>query len=155
MSRWVRRFKRHAHHPRLWGLHNYHDVNHASRWGNSGTRKLLRIICGRVWLTETGGIVRFADHYRGGRGAELRAASAVARVFRFARRSARIRRVYLYDWNADPVFHAWDSALVAADGRARPALDVLRRELNRQRRHAARTPVPPLPAYPPGVLPLR
>jgi hypothetical protein len=69
-------------------------------------------------------------------------------VFRFARRSARIRRVYLYDWNADPVFHAWDSALVAADGRARPALDVLRRELNRQRRHAARTPVPPLPAYP-------
>jgi hypothetical protein len=154
MSRWVRRFMRHAHHPRLWGLHNYGDVNRQLRWGNSGTRKLLRIVRGRVWLPETGGIVRFADRYRGGRGDELRAARAVAWAFRFARRSARIRRVYLYEWSADPVFQAWDSGLVAADGRARPGLAVLRRQLNRQRRRAARQPVPPLPAYPQSVLPL-
>jgi hypothetical protein len=154
MSRWVRRFERHADHPRLWGLHNYGDVNRQSRWGNSGTRKLLRIVRGPVWLTETGGIVRFADHYRGGRGAELRAARAVSWAFRFARRSPRIRRVYLYHWNADPVFHAWDSALVAADGRARPALGVVRRQLNRQRRRSALQPVPPLPAYPQGLLAL-
>jgi hypothetical protein len=104
MSGWVRQFMRYAHHPRLWGLHNYGDVNRQSRWGNSGTRKLLRIVRGRVWLTETGGIVRFAARYRGGRGDELRAARSVAWAFRFARRSARIQRVYLYEWSADPVF---------------------------------------------------
>jgi len=153
MSRWVRRFMRHAQHPRLWGLHNYGDVNRPSRWGNSGTRKLLRIVRGRVWLTETGGIVRFADRYRGTPGDEVRAARAVAWAFRFARRSARIRRVYLYEWSADPVFEAWDSGLVAADGRARPGLAVLRRQLNRHRRRAALQPVPPLPAYPQGALP--
>jgi len=61
--------------------------------------------------------------------------------------------VYLYHWDADPKFVWWDSALVAANGRARPALDVLRLELNRQREGRA-TPLPRLPKYPKRALPL-
>ncbi|HZH24592.1 MAG TPA: hypothetical protein VEY49_06790, partial [Solirubrobacteraceae bacterium] len=65
----------------------------------------------------------------------------------------RIKRVYLYHWDADPKFVWWDSALVAANGRARPALDVLRRELNRLR--SGRSPaLPKLTKYPKWMLPL-
>jgi hypothetical protein len=44
--------------PRLWGLHNYQDVN---RRTSGDTREMLRLVPGRVWLTETGGIVRFGE----------------------------------------------------------------------------------------------
>ncbi len=36
--------------PRLWGLHNYSDVN---RLRDTSTRKLLRAVKGRVWITES------------------------------------------------------------------------------------------------------
>ena len=61
--------------------------------------------------------------------------------------SPRIKRVYLYHWDADRKFKTWDSGFVAANGRARPALEVLRKELNRQRR--GRGPaVPKLSKFP-------
>ena len=60
--------------------------------------------------------------------------------------------MYLYHWNADPKFITWDSAFVAANGRARPALDVLRKELNRKRKRTAR--VPSLTKFPKTTLPL-
>ena len=88
-----------------------------------------------------------------GRSGEARAAAAVKRTFAVARTSRRIKRVYLYHWDADPKFITWDSAFVAADGRARPALDVLRRELNRIR--TGHTPaVPRLARFPGNKLPL-
>ena len=39
---------------RLWGLHNYSDVN---RLKDTSTRKLLAAVKGKVWITETGGVV--------------------------------------------------------------------------------------------------
>jgi len=70
-----------------------------------------------------------------------------------ARTSRRIKRVYLYHWNADRHFRTWDSAFVAANGRARPALDVLRREVNRLR--GGRGPaLPRLQKFPRKKLPL-
>src|SRR4051812_18790551 len=41
---------------KLWGLHNYGDVN---RFRSKGTTTLLRTVPGEVWVTETGGIVKF------------------------------------------------------------------------------------------------
>jgi hypothetical protein len=100
-----------------------------------------------VWLTETGGIVRFGRSFKGGRRGEARAAKAVKRTFQVARSSGRIKRIYLYHWDADRKFKTWDSGFVAANGRARPALDVLRKEINRQRR--GRGPaVPKLSKFP-------
>ena len=153
MLPWLAQFKRYAKHPRVWGLHSYQDANHFRPLNATATRQLLRNVRGEVWLTEAGGIVRFGTRYHGGKKAEARAAAAVKHTFRLARMSRRIKRVYLYHWDADPKFITWDSAFVAADGRARPALDVLRRELNRNR--TGRTPaVPRLTRFPGNKLPL-
>ena len=136
MLPWLAKFKRHAKRPRIWGLHNYQDSNKFRPLHATGTKLLLRAVKGEVWLTEAGGIVRFSDRYRGGKRGERRAAQAVKHAFAVARSSSRVRRIYLYHWNADPKFLTWDSAFVAANGRARPALEVLRKELNRQRKGA-------------------
>jgi hypothetical protein len=154
MLPWVARFKRHARNPHVWGLHSYGDANRFRSLRATATRQLLRAVKGDLWLTETGGIVRFATRYRGGKTGEARAARATRQTFAVARTSSRVKRVYLYHWNADPKFVTWDSAFVAANGRARPALDVLRRELNRQRRRSAEPAVPALARFPRSKLPL-
>jgi polysaccharide biosynthesis protein PslG len=131
MPAWIATFARYAHHPRVWGLHNYRDANRAT----GSTAGFLRLVKGQVWLTETGGIRR-SDH--GARGSRLtryrksltKQAMAVRRVFALARSSPRIKRVYFYQWQRQR--HAlWDSAFLNADGSARPALRVLRAELRR------------------------
>jgi hypothetical protein len=43
--------------------------------------------------------------------------------------SPRISRVYLYHWNSSTRKDSWDSAFIGADGKERPALDVLRKRL--------------------------
>jgi hypothetical protein len=152
MLSWIATFKRYARHPRIWGLHSYGDANHFRALSATSTRQLLNAVKGDLWLTETGGIVRFSSRYRGGKSGEARAARAVKRTFAIARSSSRVKRLYLYHWDADPKFVTWDSAFVAANGRARPALDVLRKELNRTRGPSAR--VPALPKFPKAKLPL-
>jgi hypothetical protein len=120
---WIQRFKRAAKgRPRIWGLHNYHDVNH---FENRTTRRMRGIVRGQLWLTETGGMVAFAHHQPYN---EKRAARATAHVFRLAARN-RIARVYLYQWSGAPRGARWDSGLVSANGRERPALHVVRKVL--------------------------
>jgi hypothetical protein len=152
MLGWIAQFKRYAKQPRIWGLHNYQDSNHFRPLNATATRQLLRVVKGDVWLTEAGGIVRFSSRYPGGKRGEARAARAVKRTFAVARSSSRIKRVYLYHWDADPKFKTWDSAFVAANGRARPSLDVLRKEVNRQRKGGAK--VPKLSRFPGRKLPI-
>jgi hypothetical protein len=144
MEKWIATFKRYAKAPKLWGLHNYADANRFRPVRTSGTAKLLKLVKGEIWLTEAGGVVRFGRSYKGGRAGELRAARATKQTFTLARLSPRIKRVYLYHWDAEPTFKTWDSGLVDAAGRARPALEVLRAEINRQRRGRSLSPVPPL-----------
>ena len=154
MLGWLSVFKRHATRPRIWGLHNYGDTNHFRPLRATATRQLLRAVKGEVWLTEAGGIVRYSPNFRGGRRGEARAARAVKRTFQVARTSRRINRVYLYHWDADRRFVAWDSGFVAANGRARPALDILRRQLNKQRRSLRQPLVRSLSRFPGRLLPL-
>jgi hypothetical protein len=54
-----------------------------------------------------------------------------------------VRRVYLYQWTGAPIGARWDSGIVAADGRARPALNVVEAYL-----HKPLTPLPPIPRIP-------
>lgn len=131
MTRWIRTFRRYAHHPRLWGLHNYRDAN-----GRTGsTRRFLRLVRGQVWLTETGGIRRPVHAKGRSRAAAYRAAlrrqaNGVRRVFALARSSHRIKRVYFYQWRRDPR-SPWDSAFEEANGAKRPAYWSLRSNLRR------------------------
>jgi len=154
MLPWLATFRRYAKHPKLWGLHSYQDSNHFRPLSQTYTRALLNAVKGDVWLTEAGGIVRFGSRYPGGRTGETHAARAMKRTFKVAGSSSRIKRVYLYHWDADPKFLTWDSAFVDNRGRARPTLEILRQQINKQRRRANRPPVPQLPRKPGKKLPL-
>lgn len=126
MARWVRQFRRYVHYkPTLWGLHNYTDTNRHSGL----TRAFLRMVRGKVWLTETGGIVAFQE--ASGRVrfpfSERRAAAATKRMFSIARKYRhRIARLYVYQWSIDFSGNRFDAGLVRADGAPRPAYYVLR-----------------------------
>jgi hypothetical protein len=134
LDRWMRSYLRAfapGTAPRLWGLHNYVDVNSTSRWG---TRTMLRLAPGEIWFTETGAIIHRGRLTTGPpdrrdliRTGVWRAVAATKRVFTLARMSPRITRVYLYHWRADRGT-SWDSALVAANGMLRPSFDVFARQ---------------------------
>jgi Glycosyl hydrolase catalytic core len=109
--------------PRLWGLHNYSDV---TRRRGTMTRRMLDAVPGEVWLTETGGLVRFQSRdgtiqwpYD-----EQRAARSVEYTFALADDHPRITRVYLYNWRAAPWLR-WDSGLLSAAGEPRPSFSAL------------------------------
>ena len=129
LARWLAVFKKNAKgKPRLWGLHNYTDTN---RFRSSGTKTMLRLVPGQVWLTETGGIVAFTT--AGGKAAlkpsVARARRAIDFLFRLARTSARITRVYVYQWRKTQAGDRFDAGLVAPDDAPRPSLYALRRQL--------------------------
>ena len=127
--------------PRLWGLHNYVDVNSMSSWG---TRTMLRVAPGEVWFTETGAIISRAkptkvdraDRRSRIRTGPLRAVAATKRVFELARSSRRVSRVYIYHWRASRR-ESWDSALVTAKGKLRPSFDVFAAEARIAHRRAS------------------
>jgi len=138
LGRWMRAYLRvfaPGREPRLWGLHNYVDVNSTSRWG---TRTMMRLAPGEIWFTETGAIVYRAkptktdrpDRRLMIRTGPKRAVAATKRVFELARMSPRISRVYIYHWRATAL-SSWDSALVTPHGTLRPSFDVFAREARR------------------------
>jgi hypothetical protein len=108
---------------RIFGLHNYGDVN---RKRTSGTRDLLRVARGEVWLTETGGILKFGSQFPRSTSRQKRATKYMFKmVSRFdSRRSGlrgRITRLYNYQWTGAPRSARFDAGLVGPTGKARPA----------------------------------
>lgn len=133
MVGWLRSFRRALRRePQVWGLHNYLGAN---RLQAGSTEALLRATTAPVWFTETGGVV--ARHTRvrhhGFPENPSHAAEVTEFIFnRLARLSGRVARVYLYQWQAGTYSREpWDSALIARNGKPRPAFWVLVRELHR------------------------
>jgi hypothetical protein len=124
LDRYLSTFKRYAKgNPRLWGLHNYSDTN---RFRTRGTKTLLRSVRGTIWLTETGGIVRFLDTLPYN---EQRAARATKFMFKLAGSSRRIKRLYIYSWLGEQRGARFDAGLVGPDSRPRPAYYVVKKKL--------------------------
>ncbi|HWT91878.1 MAG TPA: glycosyl hydrolase [Solirubrobacteraceae bacterium] len=122
---WAREFLKHAKvQPKYWALHNYISAN---RFDPARTRQFLQATTGEVWLTEVGGAVKMPTAQ-----AKLPTGTKhAAQVTRYilddlARISKRITRIYLYHWNAAPGATTWDSGLIGADGKARPAFTVFK-----------------------------
>ncbi len=135
---WTSAFRIAAHRePAVWGLHNYLDAN---LFKTSGTRSMLRSVPGDIWLTETGGIVsRHNNSKVQFPEGEPHAAAATKFVLdKLTALSPRIKRVYVYDWQAQPGTATWDSGLVNADGTARQAYVVLKSRVARLQALAAR-----------------
>lgn len=129
MDDWLKRYLKQFRgpKPKYWGLHNYVDANSPSSWG---TRRILRLVPGQIWFTETGGVYRRAKLKipKGDRRHKMRTGTATAtratrRVFSLAKMSRRISRVYLYHWQADRRAK-WDSALIDHDGAPRRSYTV-------------------------------
>jgi hypothetical protein len=134
MAAWVTRFQRHAQsRPRIWGLHNYGDTN---GFKTRSTQRLLALTTGQIWFTETGGVV-LRRIYRGRsvlrtyRYSLQHAAKATTHALRLACLSHRITRIYLYHWQAPAPVTTWDSGLLNARGRPRPAYFALQTWLSR------------------------
>jgi hypothetical protein len=119
MVRWISIYKRKVRGAKVWALHNYKD----STRSRGTTAVFLRMVRGPVWLTETGGL-----RNRGGLKGQAR---AVKRVFKLARKSRRIKRIYFYQWR-HVTGRSWDSAFVSASGKRRPAYYALRAGLRRR-----------------------
>jgi hypothetical protein len=111
--------------PKLWGVHNYEDVN---RKRSTGTRAVLRTVPGTVWMTETGGILQFAPNFPR---SESRAASRASYMFSLAskyskKRSgmrSKITRLYYYQYTGAPTDARFDAGLVNPDGSPRKAYE--------------------------------
>jgi hypothetical protein len=134
MTWWIQRFKRKARYRvRIWAIHNHIDAN---RHRTSGTREMLRITRGKLWFTETGGIVnRWIDGRRRRQYNQKNAVRAIRNIFKLARiNRKRITRIYLYHWMAPKQRRPrWDSALVGRRGETRPSLRTFRAQLRRLR----------------------
>jgi len=128
--RYIKQYRRALRTPRtICGLHNYSDVN---RFRDTGTKKIIKALgCKQIWLTESGGIYKFAGFGTNAR----RQLKATRYMFKLARRFKRIKRVYVYTWfgRTTPRF---DAGLVA-HGRPRLAYREVKKHLPKP------TPAPP------------
>jgi len=126
----IKQFKRYAKRPRLWVLHNYLAVN---RTTTVTMRRILKTARGRFWITESGGIVMRKSPF--GKSnfsfSPARAARAEKNYFRLVARYRRqVKRFYHYQWQntGNPV---WDSALIGANGKPRPAYWIVKHRVRR------------------------
>jgi hypothetical protein len=137
MAGWIQTFLRNAKgKARIFGLHNYVDVN---RKRTSGTRELLRLVPGQVWMTETGGILTFLPGFRKN---QTRQASATHYMFTLADKfdtrkpglRSKITRLYNYKWYGESKGARFDAGLVEKNGKARKALAQFKRYAARHKK---------------------
>jgi len=104
--------------PKIWGLHNYSDINRFESWR---TRQLSRALGGQIWLTETGGIVQFGGAFPNRNGSGLRrAAKVLSYMFSVAASQPQIKRLYIYNWLGGNARTRFDAGLT--DNHHRPRL---------------------------------
>lgn len=114
--------------PHLWGFHNYSDTN---RFSSSRTRAVLRAVPGEVWLTETGGVVKFGGAFPNHKGSGLRRASrALAYMFHLAASNPRIKRLYIFQWSGSTGAARFDAGLMDPHYNPRPGYLVVCKALH-------------------------
>jgi hypothetical protein len=114
--------------PKIWGLHNYSDVNRLEGWRTSD---IVRALGGQVWLTETGGIVKFGGAFPNRNGSGItRAAKVLKFTFAMASDHPQIKRMYVYDWNGGTSSTRFDAGLTNAREQPREGYVVVCRQLH-------------------------
>jgi hypothetical protein len=114
--------------PKIWGLHNYSDLN---RLQSFRTRELSRALGGQVWLTETGGLVKFGGAFPNRNGSGLtRAAKVLGYMFNVAASQTRIKRLYIYDWTGGNARTRFDAGLTDNHHVPRPGYVVVCKKLH-------------------------
>jgi hypothetical protein len=114
--------------PKIWGLHNYSDINRLESWRTSD---LVQAMGGQTWLTETGGIVKFGGAFPNRNGSGLRRASKVlSYMFSVAASHTRIKRLYIYDWTGGNASTRFDAGLTDSHHVPRPGYVTVCRKLH-------------------------
>ena len=114
--------------PQLWGLHNYSDTN---RFQSTRTRAILAAVPGQVWLTETGGIVKFGGAFPNRKGSGLRRASkALAYMFHLAASNSRIKRLYIFQWSGATGAARFDAGITDPRYNPRPGYVTVCKQLH-------------------------
>lgn len=114
--------------PKIWGLHNYSDINRLEGWR---TRELVRALGGQTWLTETGGIVKFGGAFPNKNGSGLRrAAKVLSYMFNVAAANTRVKRLYIYDWTGGNARTRFDAGLTDSHHVPRPGYVVVCKKLH-------------------------
>ena len=85
-------------------------------------RNVLSVTKGQVWLTETGGIVKFGKDFPR---STKRAADRTKYMFSLARKYKRIKRIYVYRWFGEPRSARFDAGLVNPNGSPAPRLQAV------------------------------
>jgi hypothetical protein len=108
--------------PKVIGFHNYSDTN---RFSTTRTRRVLATFHGKVWLTETGGIVKLGTSFPL---STSRAARALGCMFTLAKTNRRISALFVYQFNPapDPATAQFDAGLINPDGSPRPGYTVVK-----------------------------
>ena len=131
--RYISEFKHEVGHlktvvPKIWGLHNYSDLNRMESWR---TREIARALGGQVWLTETGGIVKFGGAYPNRNGSGLtRAAKVLKYMFRVAASVPQVKRLYIYNWTGGTSSSRFDAGLTNAHEQPHAGYVVVCRQLH-------------------------
>src|SRR5215207_287284 len=120
--KFLQSFLRHASpDPTVIGFHNYSDTN---RFSITRTRRVLQTFRGKVWLTETGGIVKLGSSFPF---STSRAAKALGCMFTLAKTNSRIQRLYVYQFNpAHRPSDTFDAGLINLDGTPRAGYAVVK-----------------------------
>ncbi|MGH2911197.1 MAG: hypothetical protein ACRDJ3_01840 [Solirubrobacteraceae bacterium] len=114
--------------PSLWGLHNYSDTN---RFQSTRTKAILKAVPGQVWLTETGGIVKFGGAFPNVKGSGLkRSSKALAYMFKLASSNSRIKRLYIFQWSGGTASTRFDAGLTDAHYNPRPGYVTVCKQLH-------------------------
>jgi hypothetical protein len=136
MGRYLAAFKRKVKgSPKLWGLHNYGDVN---RRRSTYTKQMRRSVPGVVWLTETGGIVKLLPSFkRSTSRAKARTKGMFKLVNRYDTRRrgmrSKITRLFVYTFYGVDASARFDAGLVNPDGSPRPAFGVFKKNAAKHR----------------------
>lgn len=123
---------------RIWGLHNYADVN---RKRSKGISTLLKIVPGEIWLTETGGIVSF-DAASGFKPSEAAASRAISYMFSLANRfdvrrkgnKSRLTRMYPYEFRTKLADARFDAGLISPEGKARKGYSTFKAKVRKAKK---------------------
>jgi hypothetical protein len=121
--KYLKSFLRHASpDPKVIGFHNYSDTN---RFSTTRTKRVLATFRGKVWLTETGGIVKLGTSFPT---STSRASKALGCMFTLAKTNSRIQALFVYQFNppADPATATFDAGLINPDQSLRPGYSVVK-----------------------------
>lgn len=145
---WLRTFLKYAHGPQIWGFHPYIELHQG---GIGPLVELEHMVHGQIWFTEAGlPYWRYTHsnrqfHYTS-MGEQV---GAVKRLLSLMRRSARITRIYYYQWRSPfslgtaksqlrhhrTVTSTWDSGLLNPDCSVRPTFKAVAQALGRGSSH--------------------